>query len=413
MVSFESPGVWWLPAQPDRRVPGVLRKPADAPIAVYLFQTLEDGKANLERNAYPVVHGLLHESPLPGGASVSLFDAFATSLSFTEEGATETIVANRAYIGDRHIDSTQASFRACEATFTGFDAWTRLSALSPKHDRSEGSVSIRSATAREAVTIDGTTLEFIAKGFVHYAPDEISFNNRRHVAFHLGRASTHDEVVRELLVPLRNLLSLATGGVERLLSCSIVLGGDEPWPETIHDLGPWERSHEPEGNRSTRVRNPRIPWPETQLELQSLISRWWAITAAHRRAVDFAFALLSEPPKYVEIRFAAASMAMDGLLQRFAAGDAVGFLESLGDGVHAALGPPANFFSRWHRARAETCMWDQPSDSHELIDLTHVLLELVRLVLLTELKVDLEPSLKSPEFQHWTQRLRASSHDRA
>lgn len=374
-------------------------------MTVQLFRTLDDGEINFEHNAHAVVHGLLHESPLSGGSAVTLFDAFATSLSFTQDGATATLVANRAYVGDRHLESSQDSFRIWEATLSGLDSWMNLSALSRRLDSASGFVSIKSDAVRASVTIEGATVEFIASGFVHYSADEISFRNRRRVAFNLERPCTPDEVSRAFLVPLRNLLCLATGKEQHIESCSMVAGSGEPWPETIHDLMLWESRFDTRS--SARVLNPRIPWPATIQGLQELAARWWDLTSKHRQTIDFAFALLSDPPRYIEIRFAAASLAMERLVKHFASGDAVGFVQSLGSGVDSAVGTARAFVSRWEQARDDAS--NQSLGASRLVNLTHVLLELVRIGLLAQLQVDLEPSTTSPEFRHWTSRLRAEA----
>lgn len=371
---------------------------------IVLFEPLEnDPTLNGKMHRYDAIYGATHESPVSGGTDVTLFDGFTSSFSLRSGGSsTETIVVNRCYIGERHLDERHAAYRKYEAELSRLGEWMPITAINRKLEDG-GGVHVETAEIRKSMDVPGATVDLIARGSMSFTFEEVSFKNEKSVEIGLEQPRSHDEVVGDYLIPLRNLISLATGGASRILSTRILLDEEGPWPSIVTDLTLWSQEL-PAEERSARFQHHLIAAPNDLGELNRMFTQWWTLVAQHRRLVNFIFGLLDDPPKYVDMRFLMLTTAVQHLSASLDDGRVETTIERLGTQLAARFGTAIQFGRRWQHI--QDTFWDnsRPATA-ELLAVTNALEWVLRLRLLKEIGVDLEKAGTSPAFMHASSRL--------
>ena len=98
MHSIDSAGLWYLPNAPNEQVAGTLRYSARTGITLSLIGAFRRASHGLERIEYPVIHGVIRNSPYGGKLLVTLLRCFRKRGSIAIPGfESEDIRANRAY----------------------------------------------------------------------------------------------------------------------------------------------------------------------------------------------------------------------------------------------------------------------------------------------------------------------------
>ncbi len=405
-VLFETPGHWWLPENEERRVPGMLRIDADGRIEVRLFETLDECATDFGSPAIrPVLRGELHTSPVAGGSLITHLGAFAVRRSLHSNGTTsETLVANRSYVGDEHLVSADQEFRRYSVGFTGLGNWLPLSAFTRKASR--GTVRIEVGKPAElSASVEGTAVTFVKSAEVTFSEDEMAIRSSARARFEMAVSRTPDDFAREWLVPLRYLLTLARGVIAHTECVDIVLGGERPWPDEMHDLEIWSRAKVHPPRAAVHRFDALIAPPRDDLELQSLLDRWWAVWKRLRRPAERVFALWEAPPKFADVRVLAVFDAFSLLTQSIGGpSDPGAALGALGATVGRELPPLGELVDRLSRSVA-ALRANEETDPKELFRLSEVFDWLMRFVLMNELGVDMERASRSPGFRHAASRL--------
>ena len=399
---FESPGVWWLPRRPERRVAGVFRVRDDGHVEVQLFEALLDDRLAASAE-FDQLHGTIHRSPFPGGTEISHLRGFAIQRAFTSSGgATETLVANRTYLGDRHVQPTDR-FDVFTAELHGLADWLRGSTIARTIAGAESSFSL-GPPLEVAAAVAGCTVRLTKKAHVEASAQRVVLSESAVACLQIDEPTSVDALVENWLVPLRILLSLAIGRVAYVQRLSIVLEPETTWPDEVHDVELWAAAHV-RARSETRDPEPWIPPPRSSEELTALLQRWWGMRTGQRRAIERIFSLWDRPPEYVDTRFIAYSSAID-LLARVLHGApdaAAKVFESLPCGAPDAL-RGVRLFDRWRAARAR--LEDEGYvEGPKLLALCGGLAWVARLTLLAELGVPLDGVLRSGELRHDVHRL--------
>lgn len=408
-VLFESPGEWWLPADEQRRVPGVLRIDANGRLTIQLFDTLDressDFGAPVRRE---ILHGSVHESPLPGGTELTHFDSFAIRRSLRSNGTNaETLVANRSYVGDAHVRTAEQGFSKYSARLRGLAAWLPLSAVDRK--ASGGTVRIEvNKPVKFSVDVAGTRMDFVKAAEVSFSDEETTIRESAKVFFETKDDRPRDDFVRELLFPLRSLLSLALGEPTRAENLDVNLGDDGPWPVEVHDLEVWAQAAAATSTADARTFDFLIARPKTERELEALLGVWWDVQGRMRTAIARIFALWEAPPTFIEVRFGAVSDALELLARSLPSSpEPEAMLASLGAPAIEALPPVEHLTARWRAAR-EGLRAGQSPDTEELLRLCDALSWLMRFVLLEQVGVPLELAGRARAFRHAASRFEST-----
>lgn len=89
MNDFEIKGNWWLPEQPDVKIPGILKFVSTTSINIELHGCLSHAKST-ELITMSIIHGQSGE-----GKDITLYDCFETNCG----AESSSIVANHVFIG--------------------------------------------------------------------------------------------------------------------------------------------------------------------------------------------------------------------------------------------------------------------------------------------------------------------------
>ncbi|AYD90361.1 hypothetical protein D5R93_10745 [Actinomyces lilanjuaniae] len=171
--SSEWVGYWWLPEEPEERVPGTLRYDGDGNLALSLIGTFEDrvmshpapGRTVVHhgvRDSWDVVHGAAgnREITLLG---CSPLRSRRTFLARVDSPDTQAIVVDAALVGVHASDWDDAAFSAAEMSVEDMVSWAGTSALEwglgCDGDRLDGtgSISVSPVEEKSVVVDDGTT----------------------------------------------------------------------------------------------------------------------------------------------------------------------------------------------------------------------------------------------------------------
>jgi hypothetical protein len=401
---FESAGEWWLPNEASRRIPGLLRLDAAGRLRIQLFDLLDDESANFGKTAQrPILYGSLHTSPLSGGTDLTHFDSFDVRRSFHSNGrSSETLVANRSYVGDVHLAAATDRFAAYDARFAGLSGWLPLSTIKREAPKG-GLVRIEvGKAARLKVAVPGARIEFVKTPEVAHSEEETTVREHAQVDFSVEPPVDPGTFDREFLFPLRFLLSLALGRVSRIDALDVIVSDEGPWPTEVHNLDIWSICKKAGPVSPANTFDMLIAPPQEQ-ELQQLLTAFWEMRGRIRKAIERVFALWEAPPRFVEIRFGAVSDALE-LLLRSASTDLGGLMKNLGDSVGSHLPPSDDLMQRWKLAR-EDVRAGESVESEELFRLSEVLEWLMRFALLRELGADMARAASARAFLHAATRL--------
>src|SRR6185295_18858109 len=99
MNGFEYYGIWWLPANPDNTVPGILTFTNEDGIGLQLLGTLGDFSTFNTRKPYPLILGISSE-----GKEITLIDCWTAGLNIGSGFARESYKSTFCLLG-AHFDA--------------------------------------------------------------------------------------------------------------------------------------------------------------------------------------------------------------------------------------------------------------------------------------------------------------------
>jgi len=315
MKSFESVGIWFLPDQPDKRVPGTLSFSVDDGFALRLSGALTPHVFSLAK--YSAIHGIVSESPY--GKHISLFGCFADSLQLGISGiALETIHANYGFAGDEFIESAEELFDGAELHFRQLSTWFGYSGLKVAY-KPEVQVSWKSPPEYTCHLADAslrTAFGLTIKG----APPLVSLEENASLSISGLDRCTAADIDSRYAHPLRMLLTFASDKIA--------------WPERYSLLrrGPgraypvrFDRLHAPV--RLDKSGGQKLPGNflfllrDVAARFETFIQSWLHFTETHPDFCSIFFNTCYEEHGFVESRFASVMQAFELLLQDEAALD--------------------------------------------------------------------------------------------
>jgi|GEM_PF-3572765 len=226
-------GWWWLPEQPDKKVPGIAEIVRGKGATLQLLEVLP-----FTRNGYVPVHGIpmiLGES-IDGREFISLLDGYETTVSIRKyalppDGYSHATIVARCAIVGVHLASPSVPARSVSVGFTYLNRWVN-DYSSILHEYDSGVIQIVGEIGKEKVHAssdlnNGFKLELI--GIVH--PDDDFFNGKYGLAANAYFRICHEEGAlisdyRTLVVGLQNFLILATQRKVFATDIHVNFGGD-------------------------------------------------------------------------------------------------------------------------------------------------------------------------------------------
>lgn len=401
----EHKGWFWSPDSSEPRVPGILRlSRAEGAELELLGSFSPDAFVGTATAKYPIIFGELHEAAPAGGTRVTLFDTFARSTSWSFAGSKlETLAVNRAYVGDVHVDGPHASFLEARFELRGLDEWMGATVLEAEvRGGEEGPLVKALAPTRRRLTVADAVIELAAGADVHVSGGSQAVRFTRSTLLSVGPTGPATEEIfqRGYLVPLRNLVTLATDRSSAFESVAWVVEDGDPWPVMVHDV-----TH-PAPAAAAEARDELIAFPADDEALSALFGGWLALSARHGRVLDLVFGLLDAPPKLTDMRFELASVALDLVARRIAglpsASDLVLQMNEASDALAGSAGILVEALASAHGA-----LWDEgPPRGLRLYYLTDAAMWLIKLRLAAEAGVPLATTLRSRAFRRRAEWLR-------
>ena len=163
-------GLWWLPEEPENKVPGILRYLPNGRIELSLIGAFEDRLMTHTSLGVVLVHGGSRTFDVIHGAAerreVTLFDCHASNTSRTMGARVktpdkQTLVATTALIGVHVSDQNDARFAAAEVSVEDLTLWASSSIFEATLGMPEGvpdgsgTISVKPINS-QSVTVDGT-----------------------------------------------------------------------------------------------------------------------------------------------------------------------------------------------------------------------------------------------------------------
>jgi len=309
MQPIDVDGSWHLPGERDRPVAGRLHYSPRHGLILSLIGSLgEGGFPRPDVPEYPIIHGVITESPY-FGKLVTLVDCFRrTARLRIPRFISEEIWANRAYVGTRHLDGEGTSrFISLRASYANLAEWTGLTGFKgfvSEFDRSTGIISARyerpSPVELRIGKADNPRLEVRPTTSTGHHRFEISEEVQLIFSDVAGFAAP--DVQRDLISPFEDFLTFAVdrpspledvtfvteppadtrpGDFVNLLFQPVYVPPDEP---TIH-------SHM------------LFTWTEIESIHRDVFREWLRFRSQFRAPCDVYFGLMYGPPDFLETKF--------------------------------------------------------------------------------------------------------------
>ena len=230
---FEKLGLWWLPADQNQRVAGVLRFSREDGLGLSLIGSFEATQRFELREEYPVVQGLTQEGEL-----ITLCDCVTTKLGQPFSGVAHQSLAPRsAYIGGHYSDPQEARFREVAVSYSHLAEWVGRPGFHVEPTDELPGVGVRVTYSRPelapAITAEGTVSVGFGLELEGGWPREPRFHETVWMVVEAREAVTVQQWLSMFIRPLQNLLSLATDRPNAI--CAI-----QAWPEHANKPTTWK-----------------------------------------------------------------------------------------------------------------------------------------------------------------------------
>jgi hypothetical protein len=314
--SIDSTGLWYLPDSPNEQVAGTLRFSPQGGITLSLTGTLRTSAVIREAVEYPIIHGVIADSPYPG-KMVTLVGSFQRRGRFTIPGfESEEIRANRAYIGSDYVaGEEQARFASIRASYVNLAEWSSLTGFrnfEPERDD-------RILTARYEPPLpielwnDGQRhLQIEVDGRATTGGRRFEISERVELTLSDAAGFMPQPVLREIVFPFGDFLTFAVdrpSPVDDVVFLGEQAGHRRPSFNLLFE--PVYRAREDQAfSRSGML----FGWDDIRHSHPDVIQRWFRLRSRFKVALDVYFGLLYGPPLYLETRFHLLLTALSRLL---------------------------------------------------------------------------------------------------
>ena len=308
MHSIDTTGFWHVPDAPDAPVAGTLRYTPQHGITLSLIGTLSGASHGVEHITYPIIHGIIADSPYPEKKLVTLVNCFRRRGTIAIPGfQSEEIRANRAYISTEHlVDEDFARFVSVRANYAHLAEWSDLTGFRNfTRDRPAREVVIVRYEAPPPVelSIDRRNVHLEVDWFESQRHRRFEITEQVQLTFSDAAGFTPQQILRELIFPFADFLTFAVdqpspvddvmfvsesrgGGASRtfanLLFQPVYLPGDERLPSR------WDMLFARDEVASTHP---------------SVLNDWLRLRSRFEAPFDVYFGLLYGPPVYLETKF--------------------------------------------------------------------------------------------------------------
>lgn len=305
---IDSTGLWYLPELPNEQVAGTLRYSPQNGITLSLIGVFRPASHGLESMPYPVIHGVITDSPYRGKSLVTLLRCFRRRSSIAIPGfESEEIRANRAYVGTDHLVGEEiARFVSVRATYTHLSEWSGLTGPRNFATQREGHELIARHNPPPAVQlhVDGErrlSLVVDRTASTHGRRFEITENAQLRLSDSAGFTPEH--VLREIIFPFGDLLTFAVNRPSPVEDVEFEMeqtANDRPG-RSFNLL--FKPVYQPADEPATSSPEMLFTWDAVGPRYPDLVERWFRLRREFRAALDVYFGLVYGPPAYLETKF--------------------------------------------------------------------------------------------------------------
>lgn len=346
MTPFETTGYWFLPEDPRGKVAGKLRYSPDSGAKLELFGTLRELGDAFEATTYPLIHGVVSESPY--GRKFSLVDCFRSGLTMAMPGVTtERVTANRVFVGSDYIVSKETKFAKAAVSFSQLAGWMNPRTLTqePITDDS-GLLGFQIAYRRnppELARLDAATLSLSTSAKASSDLLSATIVQKCQLVISEFDPASHDRINSEFIYPMQNFFTLATDNANAIESLQLWVDGEAT--EGTRTSQPYHYLGQPvfadSGDHCVRQGSGDGLFflSDIPKELPQALREWLRFCGKNQGFCDLFFGQIYAPPRFVEARFEGLVRSVMLLFRELASGETAQCVDDMGFMVEGFLLP--------------------------------------------------------------------------
>jgi len=322
--TIEWAGLWWLPDDPDKQVPGILRYDGEGSLSLSLIGAFEDRITSNPAPGVTVYHeGTKTWDVIHGAAEqreVTLLDCVPANgkrvlAARVDSPDAQTVTATTAIIGAYVSGKDDATFAAAEVSVEDLVLWAASSVLEVSYGVSDdgksdgtGTIAVKPVEAQK-VTVDGTeyrlvhtyTLPFFDQcksGTVGRTRDTVSIRVCRAEPFTLSTALEAASLIQDLIALATHRaagviwLQLEVAGTESILP------NGQPLPRRRADV---LYSPVALGKHDAKAVDPRrVFFTCEALPFEEIVPRWCEVHGRLKAAINMILGLRYAPARFIE-----------------------------------------------------------------------------------------------------------------
>ena len=308
MRTMDSTGLWHLPDSPNEEVAGTLRYSSRTGITLSLIGAFRGASHGLEGISYPVIHGVITDSPYVGKRLVTLLRCFRRRGKIEIPGfESEEIRANRAYIGTDHLAGEDlVRFVSVRASYTHLSDWSGLTGFRNfATNREEGNLIARYAPP-PAVQLHADdehrlTLDLDWTASTAYRRFEIT--ERAQLKLTDVAGVKPEDALGDIVFPFGDLLTLAVNRPSPVedIEFQMERTASDRRGESFNVL--FQPVYQAADEAATSSPDMLFTWTSVGTRYPDLVQRWFSVRRQFAVALDLYFGLVYAPPAYLEIKF--------------------------------------------------------------------------------------------------------------
>lgn len=309
MRPIDSPGLWHLPDNERGNVAGTLRYSHQAGILLSLTGTLRDGLSSPVPDTYPIIHGVISQSPYDGKL-VTLVDCFRKRAAWVIPGfASEEIRANRAYVGTRYLSSEEdARFVSFRATYSHLPEWSGLTGFRQRvrQDNAPGVIAVpydRPAPLELCAT-DTRSVRVEVSVATDQGLRRVTIRERVELRGSDAAGFAPLVLLRTLVSPFQDLLTFAVDTPSTLNDITFTTEptGGRPVGDSVN-LVFQPVYHRPDDHATLVPSDMLFRWADIEASHPDVLPAWLRFRNDFKAPCDIHFGLAYGPPAYIETKF--------------------------------------------------------------------------------------------------------------
>jgi hypothetical protein len=305
--SFETAGFWHVPNDPSRKVAGTLRYSPETGLHLALTGCLGEGHFGHKVGEYPVIHGVVHDSPF--GKAFTLVDCFRTVLRVQMPGfAIEEISANHAYSGDHWLAKDDLLFDSAILELSTLGEWINTSGISCRPaGEQDGTIHMEYSRPKSiSIPLGNQTIEIIFGWSRLQEHRSYSFTENVGIKISGFGCIPRDQIAQQFIYPLQHFLTLAADHPSAINHITLLRrdlnSADSERSTAFHYLAqPVYLLKETE--KSIQPQDMLFTYEDVQDELRNLFEKWFDFARIFKPFCISYFGLLCAPDRFIDERF--------------------------------------------------------------------------------------------------------------